>query len=80
MDIQAIGRIMLVVGIAIALIGGILMLLGRTALFSNFGNLPGDIRVEGQNFSCFVPIVSMILFSVILTIVLNIAIRLINKP
>jgi hypothetical protein len=60
--------------------GGLLMLLGRIPLFSQLGRLPGDIRIEGQGFSCFVPIVSMILLSVVLTIVVNIVIRLINRP
>ncbi|MBL8116228.1 MAG: DUF2905 domain-containing protein [Anaerolineae bacterium] len=80
MDFHAVGRIMLIGGIALALIGGLLMLLGRIPFFKQLGNLPGDIRVEGQGFSCFVPIVSMILISVILTVILNIIIRLINRP
>lgn len=80
MDLQSIGRLMLIGGIALAVLGGLLMLLGRAPLLSQFGRLPGDIRIEGEGFSCFVPIVSMILLSVILTIVLNIVIRLINRP
>jgi len=80
MDLHSIGRILLVVGIVVALLGGFLMLLARIPFFSNRGNLPGDIRIEGQGFSCFIPIVSMILLSVVLTIVINIVIRLINRP
>lgn len=79
MDLQSIGKIVLVVGIAIAVIGGLLMLAGNIPFLSNLGNLPGDIHVEGQGFSCFVPIVTMILISVVLTVVLNIVIRLINR-
>lgn len=85
MDIQSIGRVMVIGGIVVAVIGGLLMLLGqipfvRFLVFSILGRLPGDIRIEGQGFSCFIPIVSMILLSVILTIVLNIIVRLINRP
>jgi hypothetical protein len=80
MDLQAIGRIILIIGVALVIIGGVLMLLGRTTLFSSFGGLPGDIRIQGENFSCLFPIVSMILLSLVLTIVLNIIIRLINRP
>lgn len=79
MDLQSIGRVMVVVGIGIALFGGLLLILSRLPFFSNLGNLPGDIRIQGQGFSCFVPVVSMILISVILTIVLNIIIRIINR-
>ncbi len=80
MDMQTVGRVLLVIGIAIAVLGGVLMLAGRIPFLSNFGNLPGDIRVEGQGFSCFVPIVSMILLSVVLSVILNIIIRIINRP
>lgn len=80
MDLQTIGRALLIVGIVLALLGGLLLVLGRLPLFASLGSLPGDIRVQGRGFSCFVPIVSMILLSVILTVVLNIIIRLINRP
>jgi hypothetical protein len=80
MDLQSVGRIVLVVGILIAVIGGLLMAFGNTPLFRSLGNLPGDIRVEGQGFSCFVPIVSGLLLSVLLTIIVNVIIRLINRP
>lgn len=80
MDIQAIGRALLIIGLVLAALGGLLLLVGRLPLFSSLGRLPGDIRIEGQGFSCFVPIVSMILLSVIVTIVINIVIRLINRP
>ena len=40
-------------------------------LFSWFGNLPGDIRIEGETSSVFIPITSMILVSVVLTIAVN---------
>lgn len=80
MDMQTVGRWILIGGIVLAVLGGLLMLLGRIPLFSQLGRLPGDIRIEGQGFSCFVPIVSMILLSVVLTVVVNIVIRLINRP
>lgn len=79
MDLNTVGRVTLIIGIVIAILGGLLMLAARLPFFSNLGNLPGDIRIEGQGFSCFIPIVSMILISVILTIVLNIVVRLINR-
>jgi len=80
MDLNTIGRIALIIGIVLAILGGILMLLARIPFLSKLGSLPGDIHIEGQGFSCFIPIVSMILISVLLTIVLNIVVRLINRP
>jgi hypothetical protein len=79
MDIQAIGRLLLLIGIGIAVVGGLMMLLGRLPFLNNLGSLPGDIRIEGSGFTCLVPIASMILISIILTIVVNIIIRLINR-
>jgi hypothetical protein len=80
MDLQFLGQLMLVGGIVVAVTGGVLMLLARVPAFSKLGRLPGDIRIEGEGFACFVPIATMILLSIVLTIVLNIVIRLINRP
>jgi hypothetical protein len=80
MDIQTVGKVLLIVGIGLALLGALLMLLARLPLFNQLGNLPGDIQIEGQGFSCFVPVVSMILLSIVLTIMVNLVIRLINRP
>jgi hypothetical protein len=77
MDLGSIGRILLVIGVLLAVIGGALMLLSRVPLF---GNLPGDIRIQSGNFTCIFPIVTMILLSIILTVILNIVVRLINRP
>ncbi|MDQ6847082.1 MAG: DUF2905 domain-containing protein [Candidatus Dormibacteraeota bacterium] len=71
MDVSAVGRLLLVVGIAVAAVGGFLALGGRLP----FGRLPGDISVQGQNSSFFFPVVSCIVLSVVLTIVLNIVFR-----
>jgi hypothetical protein len=43
------------------------------------GRLPGDINIQEGGSSCFAPIVTMILLSVILTIVLNVLLRLFQK-
>jgi hypothetical protein len=76
MDFQTIGRFLVVGGIVLVILGGLFMLFGRTGFL---GNLPGDIRWESGNFSCFVPIGTMIVISLILTVVLNIIIRIINR-
>jgi len=77
LDFQGIGRLWLIFGGSIALIGLLLLVGGR--LFPWLGRLPGDIRYQGENVSCFVPIVTSILLSIILTVVLNLVIRLLNR-
>lgn len=79
MDLHSFGQILLVGGIVAAIVGGGLMLLARVPFFSRLGSLPGDIRIEGAGFSCFIPLASMILLSIVLTVVLNIVVRIINR-
>lgn len=79
MDLAGLGRLLLLVGLGMALLGGLLLLLSRVPLLNTLGRLPGDIHIEGQGFSCFLPLVSMLLISVLLTIVLNVIARLINR-
>jgi hypothetical protein len=80
MDVQAIGRVLLIIGIVVAIFGGLLMLLGNTPILKNLGGLPGDIRIERPGFTCIFPLATMLLLSIVLTIVLNIIVRLINRP
>lgn len=40
-------------------------------LFAWFGHLPGDIRIENENSTVFIPITSMIVVSIGLTLVVN---------
>jgi len=72
-DLSDVGRILLILGIGIALIGGLLMLGSRIPWL---GNLPGDIRIERAGFSCFFPLATSILLSLLLTVILNLVLRL----
>ena len=63
---------LIVVGLAIALIG----VLAWAGALSWFGRLPGDIRVERPNMRVYIPITSMVLVSVVLSVVLAIARRM----
>ena len=76
MNFIDLGKWLVLAGVGLALLGGTIWLLGHLPFF---GNLPGDIRLQTQNFSCFFPLVSMIVLSILATIVLNIIIRIVNK-
>jgi hypothetical protein len=67
MDSRSIGLLLVAVGVAVVLLG----LLVMAGFFGWFGRLPGDVRIDGGNFRVYVPIASMILVSVVLTLVLN---------
>lgn len=70
-------RLFLILGLAFLVVGGLLYLAARLNL--PLGRLPGDIRIQTQNVSCFFPIVTMIVLSVLLTILLNVIIRFWNR-
>jgi len=76
MNFIDLGKWLVLAGVGLALLGGVIWLLGHLPFF---GNLPGDIHIQTQNFGCFFPLVSMIVLSILATIILNIVIRMINK-
>jgi hypothetical protein len=75
MDLQTFGKLLVLVAIGLALVGAALWVGGRLGL----GSLPGDIRADGERWSCYVPIVSMIVVSIVLTLIVNIVARLLNR-
>lgn len=60
----------MLIGVGILAMGALVRF--APGLFSWFGNLPGDIDIERENSRVFIPITSMILVSVVLTILLNV--------
>jgi hypothetical protein len=74
---ETIARYLMIGGIALFLIGGGVYLAAKFGI--PLGRLPGDIRIEGENGSFYFPVTSSILVSVILTIVINVFIRLLRK-
>ncbi len=58
----------MILGMALVVIGGIVMLLGRTAL--PLGRLPGDILYKGKNATFYFPLATSILISVVLSVIL----------
>ena len=59
------GRLLLLVGLAIAGVG-LLMMLGLP-----IGRLPGDISVKRGNFSFYFPVATSIIVSIILSLILS---------
>src|SRR5262249_59707764 len=66
------GRTLIGLGVAIVLLGLLLSFGGRIGL----GRLPGDIVLQRGNLTCAVPLATMLVLSVLLTIVLNVIARL----
>jgi hypothetical protein len=70
-------RILIVLGIILIVVGGVLFLASRLNL--PLGRLPGDIRIQRENFSFYFPLTSGIIISVLLTVLLNLIIRLLKR-
>jgi hypothetical protein len=77
LDLNTIARWILLAGALLLLVGAALWVIGRLDL--PIGRLPGDIQFQRGNFSCFIPLASSIVISLILTLLLNIIIRLLNR-
>jgi hypothetical protein len=66
-----VGRILLIIGIVLVVVGGLAALGVRLP----FGRLPGDIAIEGERGGFYFPIVTMIVISVVLTVLVNLFLR-----
>ena len=62
------GRIVLVFGVLLVLVGGAMTLFGRF-------HLPGDLTFRAGGATIYVPIATGIILSVVLTLVLNLVLR-----
>ncbi len=67
------GRLLITIGVILVLIG--IALTYAPWLVNWFGKLPGDIRIERPGGSFYLPITSMILVSIILSVVLSLLMR-----
>jgi uncharacterized membrane protein YidH (DUF202 family) len=67
---QQTGKFIIIIGILVV-VGGIAVYFFHNKL-NWFGKLPGDIRIEKENFKFYFPITTMVIVSLILTLIINI--------
>lgn len=65
---RPVGILVIALGVGAVIVG---VLIWSGAL-SWFGRLPGDIRIEGEHTRVYIPIVSMLLISVVLSLLFTI--------
>lgn len=63
-----IGKILILLGILLVVIGLVIYFAGNK--LSWIGHLPGDIRIEKNNVRVFIPVTTMIILSVALSLIL----------
>ncbi len=66
-----IGRLLLVVGLVLVVVGGLSVMGVKLPI----GRLPGDIAITGRSGGLYFPITTMLLASLILTLLWNLFIR-----
>ncbi|NTU54724.1 MAG: DUF2905 domain-containing protein [Anaerolineales bacterium] len=74
---ESIARYLMIGGLILFLVGGGVYLASKFGI--PLGRLPGDIRIEGENGSFYFPVTTSILVSVVLTVVLNVIGKFLNK-
>jgi hypothetical protein len=71
-DVSGFGRALVVLGAILIVLGGLLWRFGRVPLL---GRLPGDIIFHKGHTTVYIPIVTSILLSLILTVILALMFR-----
>lgn len=72
MAIESLGKLLLYIGVVTVLIGAFFILVAKVPWF---GKLPGDIVYRREGLTVYVPLATMILVSLLLTILLNLVWR-----
>ena len=70
-------RLLIIIGLVIAFSGLVILIAIR--FFPWLGNLPGDVRLESENFKLYIPLATMLLVSFLASILLNIVIRIFRR-
>ena len=65
---EQIGKALIIIGIILVITGLILYFAGDK--LSWIGHLPGDIRIERENFKLYIPIATMLLVSIVLSLII----------
>ena len=65
---QPFGRLLIIAGVVLLVVGTVLTLGPRIPWL---GNLPGDIKIERDNVTIFIPLGTMLVVSLVLSVVLS---------
>ncbi len=69
-------RLLIVIGLLLLLLGVLLLVAPKSLAW--FGNLPGDIDIRRGPTRVFIPLTSMLLVSLLLTLLLNLVVWLLR--
>lgn len=66
-------KTLIYIGLVVLAIGIVFFILEKYNIdvFKWIGNLPGDIKIEKENFKFYFPITTMVIFSLLITLILK---------
>lgn len=76
-ELTGLARWIMLAGLVLLFLGGMIWILARLNI--PLGQLPGDLRIQRGNFSCFIPLASSLLLSAMLTFLINLILRSTKK-
>ncbi len=71
-DFGQIGKLIIIAGVVLIAVGVLFLVLGRIPVI---GRLPGDLVIRRDNITIYIPLATMLLISLLLTIILNLIFR-----
>lgn len=74
-DLAAVGRVLVGVGLVLVVVGLAILLASRVPFLDQLGRLPGDLVFRRGSATIYIPIVTSILVSLLLTLILAVVIR-----
>jgi len=72
MAVEPLGKMILYIGIVLVIVGGFFILVSKVPWF---GRLPGDISFRRGGLTIYLPITTMVLVSIVLTLIMNLVWR-----
>lgn len=73
---EDVGRLLILLGAAVILVGLLFLLAGRIPFL---GHLPGDVVIRTDGATCFIPIATSILLSILLSLLLTLVLNLLQR-
>jgi uncharacterized membrane protein YidH (DUF202 family) len=70
---MTLGKLLTSIGLVLIVVG--LILTYAPGLLNWFGRLPGDIRIDNEKSVVFIPFVSMLIVSIVLSLLINLFLR-----
>jgi len=72
MELENLGKLLVGIGILLVVVGGFLAFSGKAGWL---GRLPGDIHIQRDGFSLYLPLATSIILSLLLTLIFNLLFR-----